>query len=125
MNVQGVLYGAVYSTFLTQTIKSVIILVMNLIFGLLWQDEVIRENPVARVKVPKVETDRRERAVLTDAELVRYLGWQHPEEHHGMAVLERQTIACISPVAGSSLGWAVNAPGSVPKKSLRPTVSSS
>ena len=32
-NVQGVLYGAVYSTFLTQTIKSVIILVMNLIFG--------------------------------------------------------------------------------------------
>jgi integrase len=70
--------------------------VMNLIFGLLWQDEVIRENPVARVKVPKVETDRRERSVLTDAELVRYLGWQHPEEHHGMAVLERQTMACIS-----------------------------
>ena len=33
VNVQGVLYGAVYSTFLTQTIKSVIILVMNLIFG--------------------------------------------------------------------------------------------
>jgi site-specific recombinase XerC len=70
--------------------------VMNLIFGLLWQDEEIRENPVARVKVPKVETDKRERSVLTDAELVRYLGWQHPEEHHGMAVLERQTMACIS-----------------------------
>jgi hypothetical protein len=69
---------------------------MNLIFGLLWQDEVIRENPVARVKVPKVETDKRERSVLTDAELVRYLGWQHPEEHHGMAVLKRQTMACIS-----------------------------
>lgn len=33
VNVQGVLYGAVYSTFLTQTIKSVIILTMNLIFG--------------------------------------------------------------------------------------------
>src|SRR5258708_1592543 len=32
-NVKGVLYGAVYSTFLTQTVKSVIILVMNLMFG--------------------------------------------------------------------------------------------
>jgi predicted PurR-regulated permease PerM len=32
-NVKGVLYGAVYSTFLTQTIKSVIILIMNLVFG--------------------------------------------------------------------------------------------
>jgi predicted PurR-regulated permease PerM len=33
VNVQGVLYGAVYSTFLTQTIKSGIILAMNLVFG--------------------------------------------------------------------------------------------
>lgn len=33
VNVRGVLYGAVYSTFLTQTIKSVIILAMNLVFG--------------------------------------------------------------------------------------------
>src|SRR4051812_6641717 len=33
VNVKGVLYGAVYSTFLTQTIKSAIILAMNLVFG--------------------------------------------------------------------------------------------
>jgi predicted PurR-regulated permease PerM len=32
-NVRGVLYGAIYSTFLTQTIKSLIILGMNLVFG--------------------------------------------------------------------------------------------
>jgi predicted PurR-regulated permease PerM len=31
-NVRGVLYGAVYSTFLTQTVKSIIILLMNLVF---------------------------------------------------------------------------------------------
>jgi predicted PurR-regulated permease PerM len=31
-NVRGVLYGAIYSTFLTQAIKSVIILIMNLAF---------------------------------------------------------------------------------------------
>jgi predicted PurR-regulated permease PerM len=30
--VRGVLYGAIYSTFLTQAIKSVIILIMNLVF---------------------------------------------------------------------------------------------
>jgi predicted PurR-regulated permease PerM len=32
VNVRGVLYGAIYSTLLTQTLKSVIILVMNLVF---------------------------------------------------------------------------------------------
>jgi predicted PurR-regulated permease PerM len=32
-NVKGVLYGAVYSTFLTQGVKSLIILIMNLAFG--------------------------------------------------------------------------------------------
>ncbi|MDB4875507.1 MAG: rane protein [Gemmatimonadetes bacterium] len=32
-NVRGVLYGAIYSTVLTQTVKSLIILGMNLIFG--------------------------------------------------------------------------------------------
>jgi predicted PurR-regulated permease PerM len=32
-NMRGVLYGAIYSTFLTQTIKSLIILGMNLAFG--------------------------------------------------------------------------------------------
>jgi predicted PurR-regulated permease PerM len=32
-NVRGVLYGAIYSTFLTQTIKSILIFVMCLVFG--------------------------------------------------------------------------------------------
>ena len=33
INVRGVLYGAIYSTLLTQTMKSVIILAVNLVFG--------------------------------------------------------------------------------------------
>ena len=33
VNVRGVLYGAIYSTLLTQTMKSLIILSMNLVFG--------------------------------------------------------------------------------------------
>ena len=32
-NVRGVLYGAIYSTLLTQTLKSLIILAMNIVFG--------------------------------------------------------------------------------------------
>lgn len=32
-NVRGVLHGAIYATLLTQTIKSIVILVMNLVFG--------------------------------------------------------------------------------------------
>ena len=32
-NVRGVLYGAIYATLLTQTLKSVLIFVMNLVFG--------------------------------------------------------------------------------------------
>jgi predicted PurR-regulated permease PerM len=32
-NVRGVLYGAIYSTFMTQAIKSIIILLMNIAFG--------------------------------------------------------------------------------------------
>ena len=32
-NVRGVLYGAIYSTVLTQAVKSIIILVMNLVCG--------------------------------------------------------------------------------------------
>lgn len=33
INVRGVLYGAIYSTLLTQTLKSLIILAMNVVFG--------------------------------------------------------------------------------------------
>jgi predicted PurR-regulated permease PerM len=33
VNVRGVLYGAIYSTLLTQTLKSLIILAMNIVFG--------------------------------------------------------------------------------------------
>lgn len=41
-------------------------------------------------KIPKTaKVDRRERTVLTDDELVRYVAWEHPEEKKRPAVLER------------------------------------
>jgi integrase len=36
-------------------------------------DEVIEQNPVAAVRVPKVRTVRKERAILTDAEFARFI----------------------------------------------------
>lgn len=73
---------------------------MHTVFDSLWRDEVIGENPVARVRVPKGKRDRRERAVLTDNELAIYLAWQHPDERHRHAVLERQCMSIIARTFG-------------------------
>ena len=42
-------------------------------FGDAWRDELIPENPVARVKVPAMREIRKERVILTDEELAQYL----------------------------------------------------
>lgn len=69
---------------------------LNNVFDNLWRAELIPENPVARVRVPKGKRDRRERAVLTDLELVVYLAWSHSDERHQHAVLERQTMSIVA-----------------------------
>ena len=67
------------------------------VLGELWRDEVLPENVVARVRVPKgAAVDTRERAVLTDEELITYLAWSHPDERLQASVRERQTMACVS-----------------------------
>jgi integrase len=73
---------------------------MHVVFDALWREETIPENPVAKVKAPRAKVDRRERAVLTDAELAVYLGWEHPAEKHRKPALERQTMACLSRMFG-------------------------
>lgn len=72
----------------------------NTVFDSLWRDELIAENPVVRVRVPKRAKDRRERAVLTDAELAMYVAWQHPEKRYRKAVLERQVMSIMSRTFG-------------------------
>lgn len=74
---------------------------LSTILGELWREELIPENPVSKVRVPDalpetLERAGKERAVPSDEELVRYLAWQHPDERHQMAVLERQTMACVA-----------------------------
>jgi integrase len=76
--------------------------VMSNRFDVAWREETIAENPVLRVSVPKTHRDNRERAVLTDDELAVYLAWVPPEKHEQEAVLERQTMACVSRMLGGS-----------------------
>jgi len=73
---------------------------VSTVLGELWRSELLPENVCARVEVPKVAGIRKERAVLTDEELIRYLGWQHPDERFSGSVLERQTMACVSRMFG-------------------------
>jgi integrase len=74
---------------------------VSAVLGELWRLDELPENVCQKVQIPKhAKVDKRERAVLTDEELVRYLGWQHPREKLRSAVLERQTMACVSRVFG-------------------------
>ncbi|HEY3236489.1 MAG TPA: site-specific integrase, partial [Polyangiaceae bacterium] len=78
---------------------------ISVVLGELWRAEVLPENICERVQVPEalptaVEQSKKERAVLTDDELVQYLAWEHPDERYRMATLERQTMACISRMFG-------------------------
>ena len=78
---------------------------ISAVLGSLWRAEQLTENVCGRVIVPEAlpeasERSKLERAVLTDEELVVYLGWQHPDEHHAMSVLERQVMACMARMFG-------------------------
>ncbi len=61
------------------------------ILGELWRDEVIAENPAARVRVPKgAPVDRRERVVLTDDEFEAFMACGDVDaELHTMALVSR------------------------------------
>ena len=61
------------------------------VFGDLWRDEVIAENPVARVQLPKgLRSDWRPRIILTDAEFAEFASSPVvPERLHLMALVSR------------------------------------
>jgi integrase len=74
---------------------------ISAVLGDLWRADMLPENVTKKVRVPKnAKVDRRERAVLTDEELGRYLAWKHPEPKKQSAVVERQTMAVLSRVFG-------------------------
>jgi len=78
---------------------------ISAVLGDLWRADLLPENVTARVKVPEAQAEptqraKKERAVLTDEELARYLAWEHPDQRQRMAVLERQTMACVARMFG-------------------------
>ena len=82
-----------------QTLKNILSAV-SVVLDDLWRKEQLTENVAKRVKLPKSDRPMKERAVLTDFELVRYLRWEHPQEDHQVAVLERQTMSCVARLFG-------------------------
>jgi integrase len=70
---------------------------MAAVFKQLKREGAITVNPVDGATMPAFASKvKRERAVLTDAELAVYLAWQHPKPGRRMGVLERQIMSCIS-----------------------------
>jgi integrase len=82
-----------------QTLKHVLSDI-SVVLDDLWRKEELPENVSKRVRLPKTAEHPKERAVLTDFELARYLTFQHPDERHQVAVLERQTMSCIARLFG-------------------------
>jgi integrase len=71
------------------------------VFAMLKREGAISVNPMGEAELPKfAKKVRKVRSVLTDDELVRYLGWVHPEEHWQTAALERQVMACVARMFG-------------------------
>jgi integrase len=78
---------------------------ISIVLGELWRADMLPENVATKVRIPKnAKVDRRERSVLSDAELTQYLAWQHPEPKKHRAVLERQVMGCVSRCFGG-LRW--------------------
>jgi integrase len=70
---------------------------IRIVFESLKREGAVKLNPcddAAMPRFPKVAT--KETAVLEDSELLVYLVYQHPEKHHQLAVLERQTMSAVS-----------------------------
>lgn len=71
------------------------------VFEALLREGSVTDNPTAKAKLPTFrETVRKERSVITDAELGAYLGYVHPQERWRNAILERQVMACVARMFG-------------------------
>ncbi len=74
--------------------------VMRSRFAVALVEETIDRDPMDKVRVPRIAVDTRERAVLTDAELVTYLGWTPASERALVAVRQRQTMSALARMFG-------------------------
>jgi integrase len=74
--------------------------VMRSRFTVALRESLITVMPTDTAEMPRVKVDNRERAVLTDSELQKYLSWQHPDPNYQLGVLERQTMSVLARMFG-------------------------
>ena len=79
--IRAVLMSAVAAGLAKGTVKH-IRAAMNRLFGSAWQNELIPENPVLKVKLPKMRELKKARVVLTDQERAWWEKWITHERSH-------------------------------------------
>lgn len=70
---------------------------VRLVYEALRREGAVTANPVEGAAMPRFRAAvTKERQVLSDDELLVYLGWQHPQESRRLPVLRRQTMSCVA-----------------------------
>lgn len=70
-------------------------------FGQLKREGTLKHNPVDGAELPRMKAEtKKERVILTDAELAAYLAWEPDDERSLPGVQERQVLACVSRMFG-------------------------
>jgi len=93
VHVRGVLDAAIATGKLRHGTISHLHRIMGRMFKSAWEDEIIRENPVQRVKVPPMREVHRDRVILTDDEIERFMACQDVD-------LELRMLSLVSRVEG-------------------------
>jgi len=81
------------------------------LFDAAWRDELIAENPVARVSVPEIEQDAKARAILTDEELGQLVTHPKVDAEIKLLVLLSRTVAGLRAGDLNALDWTAFSPG--------------
>ena len=81
------------------------------LFDAAWRDELIPENPVARVRVPDVNETKKPRAVLTDAELGALVSHADVDAEIKLLVLLSRTIGGLRAGDLNIMDWTAFSPG--------------
>jgi len=81
------------------------------LFDAAWRDELIPENPVARVRVPDMNETSKARAVLTDSEIAALVSHPDADAEMKVLVLLSRTIGGLRAGDLNGMDWTAFSPG--------------
>jgi integrase len=81
------------------------------LFDAAWRDELVSENPIARVSVPEMEQAGKARAILTDDEIGQLVRHPSVDAEIKMLVLISRTIGGLRAGDLGALDWTAFSPG--------------